>query len=359
MKRLDRYIITQFLSSFFIGTSLFILIAIIFDTKEKLEDFLGGDATIGMIIKDYYLSFVPYIGMLLAPLFIFLSVVYCTSRLAMRTEIVAILNGGVSYYRFLRPYFIATTLLVFMSYYIYHEILPKANKQRLDFENAYIRNPYNNTNRNINIQLNKQTIAYVQSFNSRDTIGYKFALEKYNESGHLISKLNAPRIKWISKTNSWFIPSYKLRKFKNGKESFYKGSKLDTLIEMTPKDFGRKEDLLENLTTAELLSFIEEERLKGSDLVPAYEVVLHERTAKAFVIYILVLIGITLSAHKSRGGTGKHIVTGVLIAVSYFFISRVTVMYSMKAGLEPLLGAWIPNIIYGIIAFITLRLAPK
>lgn len=359
MKKLDRYIIFQFLSSFFIGTSLFILIAIIFDAKEKLGDFLSGDATIEIIIYEYYLSFVPYIGMLLAPLFIFLSVIYCTSRLAMRTEIVAILNGGVSYYRFLRPYFVATTLLVILSFFIYHDILPRANKKRLDFENAYIRSPYSNTNRNINIQLNKNTIAYVQSFNSRDTIGYKFALEKYNDNGELTSKLNAPRIKWMSKSQSWFIPSYNLRKFNSDKEYYFKGSKLDTIIEMSPKDFGRKDDLLENLTTIELMSFIDKEVLKGSDLVPSYKVVLHERTAKAFVIYILVLIGVTLSAHKSRGGTGKHIVIGILLAVSYFFLGRVTVMYSMKAGLDPFIGAWLPNVIYGTIAVITLRLAPK
>jgi len=359
LKKLDKYIIFQFLSSFFIGTALFIVIAIIFDTKEKLEDFLGGEATLYMIITDYYLAFIPYITMLLAPLFIYLAVVFTTSRLAMRTEIIAILNGGVSYYRFLFPFLLATTLLVLSSYTIYHYILPLSNKKRLDFENAYIRNPYFNTNRNINIQLNKQSIAYFQSFNTKDTIGYKFVLEKFDSEGKLMSKLSAPRIKWISKTKSWYLPNYKLRTFSDDKETIKRGAKIDTVLEVKPGDFGRKTDLLENLTTPELELYIEEAIAKGSELVPAYQVSLYERSAKAFVIYLLVLIGVSMSSRKSRGGTGKHIVLGILIAVGYFFLSRVTIMYSMKAGLNPMLGAWLPNIIYFIIAMITLRFAPK
>ena len=359
LKKLDKYIITQFLSSFFIGTALFIVIAIIFDIKEKLEDFLGGEASLYMIVTDYYLSFIPYITMLLAPLFIYLAVVFTTSRLAMRTEIIAILNGGVSYYRFLRPFFLAATFLVIPSYGIYHYILPIANKKRLDFENAYIRNPFFNTNRNINIQLNKNSIAYFQSFNTKDTIGYKFVLEKFTADGKLLSKLSAPRIKWKSKTSSWYIPKYKVRIFNSDNETIIRRSKLDTILEIKPGDFGRKADLLENLTTPELEQYIEEAISKGSELVPSYQVSLYERSAKAFVIYLLVLIGVSMSSRKSRGGTGKHIVLGILISVGYFFLSRVTIMYSMNAGFNPMLGAWLPNILYFAIAMVSLRFAPK
>lgn len=358
MKKLDIYIIKNFLVSFITLTSLFSLITIVFDISEKIDDFISSEATVSMIILEYYVSFVPYIAMMLGPLFIFLTVVFLTSRMAMRTEIVAILSSGISYYRFIRPYMIATTFLAFLVYGAYHYVLPMANKQRLEFENTYLRNAYRNYDKNIHMKLDNGDYVYLEHYNTKDSICYKFSIEHFVE-GNLLFKLRANRAVWNPKNKSWGLSNYFIREIDGDDERIRTGVFKDTTLALSPQDFGRKDDALENLTTPELEKYIEKEKKRGSPLIKQYEVKLYERTAKTVSIFVLVIIGICLSSRKTRGGTGLHIAFSIFLAVSYMFIEKVTTTYAINTGLAPIYGVWTPVVLYTIIAGYLLKKAPK
>lgn len=339
-------------------TGLFSLIAIVFDISEKIDDFLSCDATFMMIVTEYYVSFVPYIAMMLCPLFIFITVVFLTSRMAMRTEIVAMLSSGISYYRIIVPYLMGTLLLSFLVYGAYHYVLPMANKKRLSFENTYLRHTYRNVDRNIHMQLENGDYVYLEYFNSRDSIAHKFALEKF-VNGELKMKLRASKAVWNTKTKTWGLSNYFIRKINGEYESIQEGVFKDTTIALSPTEFGRKDDALENLTTPQLKKYIAKQRKRGSPLVKHYEVKLYERTAKTVSIFVLVVIAITLSSRKSRGGTGYHFVFGLVLAISYMFVEKVTTTYAINTGLPAMFGVWIPVILYFFISIPLLLKAPK
>ena len=335
------------------------LIIIVFDISEKIDDFLNTTATFGQIVSIYYLSFIPYIGMLLAPLFIFLSVVIFTSRTAMRSEFIAVLSSGVSINRILVPYIVASVLFACFSWLGYHYVLPHANKVRLDFENTYIRHKYRNTDRNIHFQDSPNTFVYFEHYNTQDSVGYKFALEKFNEQGELSYKLRSPRVTWNGKTKSWRISNYTIRHVSGLKEQLKHGTILDTSLNITPKDFSRKSDYLENLTTPMLKDFIAEEKIKGSGMIAHYEVKLYERNAYVFSIFILVIIGFSFASKKIRGGIGMQLIIALIVGFSYIFIAKICTIYAANAGLSPIVAVWFPNVLFGLLAARLLMRAGK
>ena len=357
--KLDRYIIKSFLAHFVLSLGFIMLIIIVFDISEKIDDFLRTQPSLWTIISDYYVSFVPYIGMMLAPLFIFISVILFTSRTAMRSEYIAVLSSGVSFYRILVPYLITSIFLAGLSWYGYHYLLPKANKVRLDFENKYVRRTFRNTDRDIHIKDSENTFVYFQSYNAQDSVGHKFAMEQFNDNGELQRKITSPRVTWNSKTGTWRIANYSYRKINGLEEKLGKGTILDTLLNITPEDFGRKADLLENLTTPELKELIVVEQMKGSDMISSYRVKLYERDALVFSIFILVIIGFSFSSRKVRGGIGLHLITGLIMGFSFIFLSKITTVYAQNMGLAPLAAVWIPNIFFSMVATYLLLKAPK
>jgi lipopolysaccharide export system permease protein len=356
--KVDKYIIKKFLVTFFFAITIFTAIAVVWDVAEKLDNFLDSEATVYQIIFEYYTSFIPYIAILLSPLFVFIAVVYFTSRMAAKSEIIAILSSGMSFYRMLVPYFIAAAFLAFLILIANHWFFPKANEARISFENTYIRHPYVNTDRHIHMKLDTNTYVYVKHFNIRDTFGMHFTLEKINDQ-QLNEKLYANRIEWVAKEEKWRLKKYKHRKYDEHRETVTKGKEKMMKLNLYPKDFGRKKDIVDAMTTPELNKFIAEQKLKGSERINFFLVKKHQRTSTPFATFILTLIAVALSSRKVRGGTGLHIALGFLIAFSYIFFMRFSVTLSTNANFPPLLGVWTPNLLYLVLAGVLTKYAPK
>ncbi len=334
-------------------------IAIVFDVSEQLERFVKYEAPIDQIIFKYYVNFVFYFGNLFSSLLIFLSVLLFTSQLAQRSEIIAIFAGGISFRRLLRPYFIAATILVSISLYFTHYQLPIANRVRITFEEQYMNKKFKIKDENLNREIEKNTLAYFETFSTINNIGYKFSLEKWNDQGNLEYKMMADRAKYDTTTGRWEIMGYRVREFSEEGETIYNGRTLDTLLNMEPKDFGVKANIASTMGYKELTNFIEEERQKGSDQTVYYEIEKHQRTSYPFATYILTVIAVSLAGRKVRGGIGVHLATGVLIAVIYIFAMKVTTVAATNAGLNPMLAVWLPNIFFTGIAVFVLRRAQK
>ena len=358
MKKIDIYIFRKFLGTFFFSITLIIIIVIVFDISEKIEDFIQKQAPLKAIVLDYYLNFVPYFVNLFSPLFTFIAVIFFTSRMAARTEIVAILSSGISFKRMLVPYFFAAAILALLSIYLNNSVIPEANKKRIDFENKYIFVPYRNQDINIHRQIAPGTFIYMERYNNMENMGYKFSIEKFN-GGKLYYKLMSETIKWDSVSNKWQIGNYYTRFISNMKEVINKGQKLDTILNFNPKDFARKLGNIEAMNYGELNSFIEEEKMRGAGNIELYEIEKYRRIAFPFSTFILTLIGVSLASRKVRGGIGLHIGLGLLISFSYILFMQISTTFAAGGIIAPYIAVWIPNILYSFLAGYLFMKAPK
>jgi lipopolysaccharide export system permease protein len=355
---LDRYILKKFLGTFVVSILLIILIVIVFDISEKIEDFIKPDITLHEIIFDYYVNFIPFFVNQYSFLFTFIAVIFFTSRLASRTEIVAILSSGVSFNRFLRPYMIGSTLIVVTSIFLNTYLIPIANKTRLDFMSKYIDNGYVFTGRDIHRQVAPGVFVYMESYSTDNNTGTRFTIEKLN--GRVLEyKLSAPEIKWDSIKSRWSILNYSGRIIKGKKEYLFRGNRIDTTFNLNPKDFSRAENRMESMTSWELNSFIENEKLKGSDNVPLYEIEKNKRLAFPFATFILTIIGVSVSSRKSRGGMGRHLGVGISLSFIFIFFMQWFTSYAASGVLPAYVAVWVPNLIFGVVAIYMLRNARK
>lgn len=358
LKKLDIYIIRKFLGTYVFSILLIISIAVVFDISEKIDDFIERDAPLNAIIFEYYLNFIPYFANLFSSLFIFISVIFFTSKLAYNTEIIAILSSGISFNRFIRPYMIAATVLALFSFYLNNYIIPPSNKVRLQFEDKYIRNQVVNNSRNIHRQILPGEYFYLQSYTIRTQTGYKFTLEKF-EDGKLISKLSSEQIKWDSTIGKWKTGRYFIRNIQENGDQIIKGNSLDTSLSITPEDFARRDNVVEAMTINELSNFIDQQQLQGAENVVALNVYWHQRFAYPFSAFILTLIGVALSSRKRRGGIGIQIGVGIGLSFSYILLMQVSTNITIGNAYNPFLGVWAPNLLYGLIAYFLYRIAPK
>jgi|TARA_B110000263_G_scaffold69828_1_gene60791 lipopolysaccharide export system permease protein len=358
MKKIDWYIIKKFLSTFFFTISLILLIVIIFDVSEKIDDFLRNDVALKDIIFKYYLNFIPYFTNLFSPLFIFISVIYFTSKMANNSEIIAILNSGMSFSRLLRPFVISAVILSMMSFVLGNFIIPHTNKGKIDFENKYIRKKQQKRVKKIHMQIKKDQYIYLESYNKSKDIGYKFTLENFKDNT-LKSKLSANYIQFDTINNKWKIKDYFIRIYNDKNEDIIKGKELDTLINLKPTDFSKNTSLVETMGMKELNQFIKKEEIKGTAQITFHKIEKHKRIANPFSSIILTIIAVAIGARKIRGGSGIPLSIGVIISFSYILFMQVSTTFATNGNLLPAIAVWIPNIIFSLIAIIFIKLAPK
>ena len=358
MKKLDWYIIKKFLGTFFFTLTLILLIVIIFDISEKIDDFLEHEVSLKAIIFEYYFNFIPYFGNLFSPLFIFISVIFFTSKMANNTEIIAILNSGMSFKRLLKPFMISAVILGVLSFILGNFIIPPSNSERINFENKYLKNKRYSSAKNIHMQLQPGQYMYMENFNATRNIGYKFTLENF-KGGRLQSKLKSDYVQYDTLSHKWTIHKYEIREFQINGEIITTGAKIDTSLNLSPDDFTKRKSLVETMNMFELNDYIAEEELKGSEQIVYHKIEKHKRIAFPFASIILTLIAVAIASRKIRGGIGVHLGMGILIAFAYILFMQVSTTFATNSNLAPALAVWIPNLCYMVLAGVLLYKAPK
>lgn len=358
MKIIDIYIIRKFLSTFFLSIILILMIVVVFDISERMEDFLLKKPPFREIVFDYYFNFLPFFANRFSPLFTFIAVIYFTSRMAYQSEIISILGSGVSFQRMLLPYMISAAVLASLSLYLNHYIIPKSNGVRLAFEEKYIRNPYENKDKNIHRQISPGNYIYVTSYNHRIQSGYQFSFEKIT-NGERNFYLRSDKITWDSTQNKWSLDNYFIRTINGVTEHISMGAKMDTSLDFMPTEFGQRQTKIESMQTPELISFIEAEKLKGSSRIPFYESEKHWRTAFPFATFVLTLIGVSVASRRVRGGIGWQLGMGLLISFSYILFMQVSTTFATYGNLPPIAAVWIPNLTFAVLALFMLRSAVR
>jgi len=359
IRKIDYYIFRKFLGTFIYAISLLILVVIVIDISEKVDDFIDKRAPLSEILFQYYVNFIPYFINLFSPLFTFIAVVFFTSKMASRSEIVAILSSGISFNRLLRPYVLAAFLLGLTSFYLSNFVIPITNRTLLEFEYRYIKNPPTNREKDIHMQVRPGKFVYLESFNSELNIGQRFTMEEMDEKRGMYSKLGADVIRWDSLDGSWVLDNYYHRVWDGHMERLSRGAQLDTMLEIRPEDFRTSIDDVMLMNFTELRRFIEKQRLVGNKQVAEFEVEKHKRIAFPFATIVLTLIGVALSSRKVRGGIGMHLGLGIALSFTFIMFMQVSTTFAVYGNLHPAAAVWLPNVLYGIIAAFLIRWAPK
>ena len=327
-----------------------IAIVIIFDISEKINHFVENKAPLKAIILDYYVNWVPYFMNMFSPLFVFITVIFFTSRMAADSEIIAILSCGVSYRRMMRPYIISAALIALLSLSLSLWIIPRANVTRVKFESTYVkhRNPFSTSN--VHYQIDTGKFVYVESFGSWNNTAYGFTLEDI-EDNKLVSKLTAETAVWDSTSGSWTLNNYFIRDFTEGLEDHVRsGSKIDTVISLTVTDFYRNKNTVETLPIGQLNNLISQQKLRGDSNVMYALIEKHTRYALPFSAFILTIMGASLSSRKRRGGIGLNIGIGIALSFTYILFLRFSQMFVYSGAMIPVVALWLPNVIFGVVA---------
>ena len=361
IKRLDRYIIGKFIGTYFFAILLIIGLAIVFDFNENLSKFTTYHAPWKAIVFDYYMNFVPYFANLFSPLFVFIAVIFFTSKMAGNSEIISILAAGISFKRLLRPYMISCVFISTMSFVLAAYVIPHGTVIRQNFESLYKNNKKNTSAENVQLQVDKGVIAYIQHYDNRMKRGYGFCLDKF-ENKKLVSHMTASEIQYDTISESkyhWKVQNWKIREMRGMKETIISGIQRDTVIQMEPIDLVYSKGQQETFTSPELSDYISKQINRGSSNVVRYQVEYHKRIATSFASFILTIIGASLSSRKRKGGMGMYSGLGLALSFLYIMLQTISATFAINAGTPPILAAWVPNILFAIVAWFCYRQAPN
>lgn len=361
IKLLDLYIIKKFIGTYFYSIALIISISIVFDINENLAKFTQYHAPLKAIVFDYYMNFVPYFANLFSPLFVFIAVIFFTSKLAGNSEIISMLAAGVSFKRLMRPYMISAAIISVMTFYLGSYIIPKGTIVRQNFETMYKNKKKNTSAENVQLQVGKGVIAYIQHYDNNMKKGYGFCLDKF-ENKKLVSHMTASEIQYDTISDAkyhWKAVGWRIRQLKGLREHITSGASKDTVIMMEPTDLVFSKGQQETFTSPQLREYISKQIDRGSSNVVQYEVEYHKRIAMSFASFILTTIGLSLSSRKRKGGMGLYLGIGLALSFGYILLQTVSATFAINANTPPILAAWIPNIIFTFVAYYCYKKAPN
>lgn len=358
IKTIDWYIIKKYLGTFVFTMAIFTVIIVIFDISEKLDDFLEHNAPLSKIVFEYYAGMLPFYLNMLSPLINFIAVIFFTAKMADQTEIVPILSGGVSFNRFLYPYFVSSLVIFLVTLAFNLFIIPETNKLKINFENVYVSPKENTSKMHTHMQLDKNTYIYIQNFDNTTKIGYKFSIEKF-KGDTMTEKLVADQVQWDSVKRNWRLQTYSIRKIKGLKETMTSGFTKDTVLDMRPSDFEVYDNIYSAMNMRELNERIRKEKIRGTGTMVYLELEKYTRFVKPLSAFVLTLMGVSLASRKVRGGIGLPLGVGIFLSFAYILFIQFSTMFALKGGLSPIIAVFIPNIIFGALGVYLLIKAPK
>ena len=359
LRKIDWYISKKFIMTFFLSLLLIIIIVIIFDLSEKIDYFVKNDAPLKAIIFDYYCNYIPYLVNMFASLFVFITVIFFTSRMAANSEIIAILSCGVSFHRMIVPFLASAALIALLSLGLTFFIIPHANATRVEFEAKYIKRHNTYNLRDLHYQISPGQFVYIESFSRWNNTAYKFTIEDMD--GHrLTRKVSAETAVWDSTMAGWHLNKVFIRDYTSGlKDDVSFKEQQDTVIALQIKDLFNNEKTVETLNIRELNDLIATQKMRGDANVMYAAIERQRRVTMPFSVLILTIIGVSLSARKRRGGIGWNIAIGIALAFSYIFFLRMSEMFVYTDTLPPGVAMWLPNLLYAVIAYFLYKQACK
>jgi lipopolysaccharide export system permease protein len=364
LKKIDRYILSKYLSTFFFCLLLLTAIVVVVDVSEKTDDFVKSKLPVAKIITDYYFGFIPRIDAMLFPLFVFIAVIFFTSKMASRSEVIAILSSGVSFRRFLLPFFIGGLFLSVLLWLGYQYVVPTANRKWGDFQSKYIDLNFGNSSgtgvykQHLYFRNDSNTYIGIGGYDTVSKMGNGFFVQRF-ASNKLLYNLRADNFNWDTAAKKWKLSNVVERSLNTITENVKRADFVLMNYNFKPIDLRKNDYLKDQMQTPELNKFIALEKLRGSEGLNSLLIERYNRDAIPASVLILTVIGAVLASRKVRGGSGLHLAIGVIISVAYILVSRFTIVFATKGSLTPFLAAWLPNVVFGLLAFYLYKKAPK
>ena len=358
--RIDKYILAKYIKTFLLSLALIIVIIITFDVSEKLDRFITHHATFSQVVVDYYFNFIPGFVNLYSPLFIFISVLFFTSKMAGNTEIIAILGSGISYMRMLRPYLHGSLIIAFIVLILGNFVIPHSNRRLIEFEEQYVKSKATNYYSNLHFQSEPYVQVYAESYDVARMRGHKFCRERFDAEGHMIQRETANNFEYDTVQHKWNCSIYTLRTIdSNGIESFQHESQILLDLNIEPKDFNLLSKRIETMPTPELIQYIEREKLRGTGLVKEAHIELYQRLLNPLAIIVMKFIGVAIASRKSRGGIGMHLAIGITLAFGFIVFMKITTVFATGGNLSPFMAVLLPQLIFGLATIVLIYKAPK
>jgi lipopolysaccharide export system permease protein len=357
VKIIDRYIFVKFLSAFFYALVLLMAIIVVFDFSENVSRFMDHKVPWTDVVFKYYLNFIPYFFNLFIPLFTFISTIWFTSKLSSNNEIVAILSGGVNFYRMLTPYIAGALCIALFAIFMSNVVVPKATYNLQSFKSQQM-SRYAKTTTNFHIRNSSSSYVYVDRWSVADQKGYMFS---YDELGDNFVKyrLTAQEIRYDDSLKIWRLSNYTKRFTSHMGEQLYHGSEMDTIFNITPLDLSQDDKACELMTFGAIVQYIREDKEKGGGMAKYYIIEAHKRIANSMGVIIMTLLGLSVASRKNRRGVGVHLFVGIALAFTFVFLQQISTVFSIYGGFSPALGTWMPNIIYAFVCVFMIRTCQK
>lgn len=355
IKRFDAYIMKKFLGTFLFAILVLLAIVIVFDINEKLDAMLT--APLKETVFKYFLNFLPYFANQFAPLFVFITVIFFTSKLADHSEIIAMMSSGISFKRLMVPYIVSAAIIAAGTLVLALYVIPPANVKRIEYTNQWVKNKRVDFGDNIQLQVKPGVMAYIARYDNTTKRGFQFTMEEF-KGNTLVSRITANSVTYDT-LGRWKLNEYSIRKFDGLKETLSRGSSIDTMLDVEPRDFLISKNDQEMLTSPELRHYINKQKARGVANLQQFELEYEKRFAMTAAAFILTVIGLSLSSRKVRGGMGVNIGIGLLLSFSYILFMTVTQTFALSGYTSPRLAMWIPNIVYTIIAIFLYRRAAQ
>lgn len=363
MKKLDWYILRKFFSTFVFCMLAFTVIAVAVDSSEKTDDFVKTGLSTFEIIRLYYVGFVPFIWGMLFPLFVFIAVIFFTSKMALRSEVIAILASGTSFRRWLRPYFVGGIFMGLLLWFANLYAIPKANEVRSDFETKYLttfnaQEAYQRCANCFYKRLDSITYAGIKYYDANSKSASGFFMEKVRNN-KVVYNLRADRMQWDSTQKTWKLTNVVERRIDSTREHVQQFPEKIMKLNLQPSELRKDDFLKDKLTSPELQRFIQVEEQRATEGLAPMKVELARRNATPYTVLLLTLIGAIIAGRKTRGGSGLHLAIGIIIASLYILSDRFSTVFAIKSNFHPVLAAWTPNIVFTLVAIYLFKKAPK
>ncbi|MBO4530483.1 MAG: LptF/LptG family permease [Paludibacteraceae bacterium] len=357
LKKLDIYIIRKFLGTFFLSIVLIISIAVVFDITEKIDDFMENNAPLKAIILDYYVNFIPYYANLFSPVFVFISVIFVTSKLADNSEIIAMFSSGISFHRLMRPYMISAAIIALLTFYLSSYVIPPANKERIDFQEVYVKKKKKDQAIKIRLWVTDTEVFSIDYYDKRGQSGRRASIDEFNGKT-LKSRIIAHDVEWMGEDN-WRLLDYTKREFDGLYEHLTRGDTMNLKLNLIPDDFFVFAGMQEQMSTPELKKYIERQKSRGIGNIKDFEIEYSRRFSFPFAAFILTIIGVSLSSKKIKGGMGINLGIGIALSLLYILFFSISSTFAVNGNFSPAMAVWLPNIIFGLIAVVLYVRAPK
>ena len=357
-KILDGYLLKKMLGSVLFSITLLMVVVVVFDVSENIHRFMGHNIPAKVVITGYYFNFIPYFINLFIPLFTFISVIWFTSKLSSQNEIISIFDNGISFNRMLVPYITGAVIIMVLSLILSNFIVPNTNRKLNDFKYQYF------GKRNISttyqhVKNSKNSYVFVERWDKIEDIGYNFTYEEFSNNA-IRKKISAQTIDYDEEQQVWHLHQFTRREISDdGEEIIITGDEMDTVLNIKPMNLYQDVFISETMSYTELRQFIKEEKMRGSSLLANYQIEQHRRLANPVGILIMTLLGVSVSCRKNTRGVGVHIFIGMGLAFTFIFLQQISTVFSVSGGLPPILGTWLPNLIYLAITIVMLKMTPK